>query len=196
MLRQLWLLCEEYAWAGVGGGLCNGRVAGGVRRQAGRFYETFTFFCLSTGPTVRFFYLFQSLPTRRTGLGSLLDWISHPKSKLSKRKSTKNRGQALVHSTSDAMPFFTHSAIFAQAAESLSKEWESDSSASCMTSPVLPAKPQKSAWSTHQLLWTDWGSIFRDFWAHSSVDSFLLPPKSATIPFHIFYNALYPEATP
>ena len=85
---------------------------GGVRRQAGRFYETFTFFCLSTGPAVTFFYLFPSLPTHGIGLGSLLDWISHPKSKLSKRKSTKTRGQALVHSISDAMPFFTQSAVF------------------------------------------------------------------------------------
>lgn len=37
---------------------------------------------------------------------------------------------------------------------------------------------------------------FRDFQAHSSVDSFPLTPNTATTPFSIFYNALFPEATP
>lgn len=169
---------------------CNGRVVR-WRRQAGRLYKTVTFFCLSTGPAVTFFYLFQSLSTLELALGVTRDWISHPKSKLSKRKNTKNRGQALVHSILDAMPFFTQSAIFAWAAESLSKEWESDSvlavwlplslranRRSLLLDPLISFFVQTEApflgISGHTVLWVL-------FFYHRSLPQFL---------FKLFYNAL------
>lgn len=72
--------------------------------KAGRFWEALVFISLSTVSEVTLFYLFQSPPSHGVGFGSLLDWISHSKSKLSKRKSTKNReGGLLVHSISDAI---------------------------------------------------------------------------------------------